>query len=79
MCSSDLSQTIHARHSFSAYDIYWNHKFVDIISTSESGRSIVDYNHFHSIEPVEQQHVKPVEQHIHRRSQEHQLTSWRPH
>ena len=74
-----LSQTSHARHSLSAHDIFWNHKFVDIISTSESGRSIVDYNHFHSIEPVEQQHVKPVEQHIHRRSQEHQLTSWRPH
>ncbi|MEM8612486.1 MAG: ion channel [Cyanobacteria bacterium P01_H01_bin.105] len=65
-----LSQTIHARHSFSAYDIYWNHKFVDIISTSDEGRSIVDYNHFHSIEPVEHNTA-------HHHAQE-QLTSWTP-
>lgn len=64
-----LSQTIHARHSFSAYDIFWDHKFVDIISTSESGHSIVDYNHFHSIEPVEH-HPVP-----HHHGQE-KLASW---
>ena len=66
-----LSQTIHARHSFSAYDIFWDHKFVDIISTSESGHSIVDYNHFHSIEPVGHH---PVPRH----QEKDQLTSWTP-
>ncbi|MBX2866081.1 MAG: ATP-sensitive inward rectifier potassium channel 10 [Leptolyngbyaceae cyanobacterium MAG.088] len=63
-----LSQTIHARHSFSAHDIYWNHKFVDIISTNAQGRSVVDYNHFHSIEPLEQTMT-------HRYDKE-QFTSW---
>ena len=48
-----LSQTIHARHAFGAYDIYWNHKFVDIISTNELGQTVIDYNHFHSIESLE--------------------------
>ncbi len=67
-----LSQTIHARHSFSAYDIYWDHKFVDIISTSDEGRSIVDYNHFHSIEPIEQLTS------AHRHGKE-QVTGWSPH
>lgn len=64
-----LSQTIHARHAFSAYEIFWNHKFVDIISTNEAGGSIIDYNHFHTIEPL-----------IHLPSPHHQnqeqLTSW---
>lgn len=63
-----LSQTIHARHSFSAHDIYWNHKFVDIISSSESGQAIIDYNHFHSIEPL-------VSVHSRRNAQEH--LSWK--
>lgn len=66
-----LSQTIHARHSFSAYDIYWNHKFVDIISTSEAGRSIIDYTHFHSIEPM-------IHKNLHHNDQE-QLAGWAPH
>ena len=63
-----LSQTIHARHAFSAHDIYWNHKFVDIISSGETGQAIIDYNHFHSIEPL-------VHAHGHRNARE-QL-SWK--
>ncbi|MEM1240301.1 MAG: ion channel [Cyanobacteria bacterium P01_H01_bin.26] len=63
-----LSQTIHARHSFSAHDIYWNHKFVDIISMSDTGRSVIDYNHFHSIEPFS----KPIARH----KEQTQLTNW---
>lgn len=65
-----LSQTIHERHAFSAYDIYWNHKFVDIISDSGEGRSVIDYNHFHSIDPI-------VSNSVHRNGQE-QLTHWIP-
>ncbi|MEM6253062.1 MAG: ion channel [Cyanobacteria bacterium P01_D01_bin.156] len=50
-----LSQTIHARHAFSDNEIHWNYKFVDIISTNQAGRLVIDYNHFHSIEPVRTQ------------------------
>ncbi|MEO1590931.1 MAG: ion channel [Cyanobacteria bacterium J06632_22] len=47
-----LSQTIHARHSFKAEKVYWHHKFVDILRTRSDGRAVIDYGHFHDIEPV---------------------------
>ncbi|MEL6136009.1 MAG: ion channel [Cyanobacteria bacterium J06626_23] len=47
-----LSQTIHARHSFKAEEVYWDHKFADILLTRPDGRAVIDYGHFHSIEPV---------------------------
>lgn len=47
-----LSQTIHARHSFSADDLFWDHKFTDIVTVSPDGRRTIDYNHFDAIEPL---------------------------
>ncbi|NEP20301.1 MAG: ATP-sensitive inward rectifier potassium channel 10 [Leptolyngbya sp. SIO4C1] len=47
-----LSQTIHARHSFNDCDIFWNHKFSDILLTAPDGRRVIDYNHFHAIETL---------------------------
>ncbi|MEO0869194.1 MAG: ion channel, partial [Cyanobacteria bacterium J06642_11] len=67
-----LSQPIHARHSFCDYDIYWNHKFIDIISTNDMGRSVIDYNHFHSIEPLKIQSGN-----YHHGSEK--ITSWKAH
>ncbi|MEO0539371.1 MAG: ion channel [Cyanobacteria bacterium P01_A01_bin.105] len=47
-----LSQTIHSRHLFQAADVFWNHKFVDILRTRSDGRAVIDYGHFNDIEPV---------------------------
>lgn len=47
-----LAQTIHARHTFEAKDIYWDHRFDDILLTSAQGRRIIDFNRFHQIHPI---------------------------
>lgn len=46
-----LSQTIHARHSFIADEIRWNHRFVDIIGWAPDGRRAIDFRNFDRIEP----------------------------
>ncbi|MDJ0733050.1 MAG: ion channel [Nostocaceae cyanobacterium] len=48
-----LSQTIHARHSFIAEEILWNHRFVDILSRTRDGRRSIDYSHFHDVMPID--------------------------
>jgi inward rectifier potassium channel len=48
-----LSQTIHARHSFRASEVFWNHKFADILFTRPDGQRVIDYSHFHSVEPIQ--------------------------
>jgi inward rectifier potassium channel len=47
-----LAQTIHARHTFSADDIHWNHRFADILLTRANGRRVIDFNKFNMIHPV---------------------------
>lgn len=47
-----LVQTIHARHTFTAEDIYWNYRFADILLTNKQGRRIIDFNQFHLIHPI---------------------------
>jgi inward rectifier potassium channel len=46
-----LADRIYARHSYSADDIVWDHKFVDVIS-NENGRRVVDLTRFHDTEPL---------------------------
>ncbi|MBL6854513.1 MAG: ATP-sensitive inward rectifier potassium channel 10 [Alphaproteobacteria bacterium] len=46
-----LADRIYARHSYSAEDIVWDHKFVDVIS-SHNGRRVVDLTRFHDTEPL---------------------------
>ncbi len=48
-----LAQTIHARHTFNASDIYWNHRFADILLIGSHGRRVIDFNQFNVIHPVE--------------------------
>ena len=48
-----VSQTIHARHSFTAREILWNMRFVDIFSRAPDGRRLIDYTRFHDVVPVE--------------------------
>jgi inward rectifier potassium channel len=47
-----LADRVYARHSYSADDIVWDHKFVDVISTNDHGRRVVDLTRFHDTEPL---------------------------
>jgi len=47
-----LADRIYARHSYSADDIVWDHKFVDVLSFTEQGRRVVDLTRFHDTEPL---------------------------
>lgn len=42
-----LAQPVHARHGYRAGDILTQARFVDILSTDERGRRIIDYSRFH--------------------------------
>ncbi len=44
-----FSQTVHARHSYTADEIVWDARFVDILSRLPDGRRRVDYTHFHDV------------------------------
>lgn len=46
-----ISQTIHARHSFVADEILWDHRFEDILGWQGSRRAI-DYRRFDNVIPV---------------------------
>lgn len=47
-----VSQTIHARHGFAAWEILWDMRFVDIFSRTPDGRRCIDYTRFHEVTPV---------------------------
>ena len=47
-----LADRVYARHSYSVDDIVWGHKFVDVISTNEHGRRVVDLTKFHDTQPL---------------------------
>ena len=47
-----LADRVYARHSYSAHDIVWGHKFVDVLSRDERGRRVVDLTRFHDTLPV---------------------------
>ncbi|MBD6616620.1 ATP-sensitive inward rectifier potassium channel 10 [Komarekiella sp. 'clone 1'] len=48
-----VAQVVHARHHYSANDILWNYRFVDIIHYTGEGHRYIDYNHFHDILPLD--------------------------
>ena len=43
-------QRVHARHSYSAAEIAWGKKFVDVLSIRPDGRRVIDYRLFHEVE-----------------------------
>lgn len=47
-----LSQSIHARISYAAEDIRWNHRFADIFGSMPDGRRSIDFRRFHDSNPV---------------------------
>jgi inward rectifier potassium channel len=47
------AQTIHARHMYRPSHVLFARRFVDVVSTLEDGRLLVDYERFHETEPDE--------------------------
>ncbi len=45
-------QTVHARHTWSAADTRFAHRFVDILVVLPDGRRAIDYTRFHDVESV---------------------------
>ena len=54
-----FSQTVHARHTYSAGDIQWDRRFVDILGRAEDGRRRIDYRRFHDTVAVERAAAAP--------------------
>ena len=44
-----FAQTIHARTSYTADQVIWNRRLVDIFTRLDDGRWLIDYTHFHDI------------------------------
>lgn len=47
-----LADRVYARHSYSADEIVWGRKFVDVLSTNAQGRRVVDLTRFHDTEAM---------------------------
>jgi inward rectifier potassium channel len=45
------AQRLYARQIYSAGDIRWQHRYVDITSISADGRLVLDYSRFHDVTP----------------------------
>ena len=52
------SQTMQARHMWSCDQIFWQHRFVDIMS-EQDGVSHIDYSHFDEIVPLDAAPIHP--------------------
>lgn len=52
----NLSQTIHARHSFVADEILWNHRFLDVLGWTRGGKRAINFNNFDKVCPLEAEH-----------------------
>jgi inward rectifier potassium channel len=48
-----LNQMVHARFSYSAEEILWDRRFVDILARLDDGRRLIDLTRFHDTEPAE--------------------------
>jgi inward rectifier potassium channel len=47
-----VAYTITARQSYSAQEILWNHRFVDMLTVEPNGDRYLDYQYFHSVSPI---------------------------
>lgn len=47
-----LSQTVHARHVYTADQIAWNSRHADVMSRRPDGTQVIDYRRFHETEPL---------------------------
>jgi inward rectifier potassium channel len=47
-----IAQRVHARTSYLPDEIFWGHRFVDVIGWTEDGRRVIDYRRFHDTVPL---------------------------
>ena len=47
-----VSQTVHSRYTYKGEDIYWNARFVDVLSWNDAGNPLIDYEHFHDVRTI---------------------------
>lgn len=47
------AQAVHARTSYLAHEVLWNHRFTDVFTQTEDGRLAIDYRLFHDTEPIQ--------------------------
>jgi inward rectifier potassium channel len=48
-----ISRTVHARTSYLAHEVLWNHRFADVFMQTEDGQLAIDYRRFHNTEPIQ--------------------------
>ena len=48
-----ISQPVHARTSYLAHEVLWDHRFVDVFTQTKDGRLAIDYRRFHDTEPLQ--------------------------
>jgi inward rectifier potassium channel len=49
-----LLQPVHARTSYLAHEVRWDHRFADLFIETPDGRLAIDYRRFHEVEPIAQ-------------------------
>jgi inward rectifier potassium channel len=49
------SQIVHARTSYLAHEIMWDHRFADVFTQTADGRLAIDYRRFHDTGPIQSQ------------------------
>jgi inward rectifier potassium channel len=47
-----IAQPVHARTSYLAGEILWDHRFTDLFGWTEDGRRVIDYRRFHDTIPL---------------------------
>lgn len=48
------SQSMLARYQWGIKDVRWNHRYVDLVRRNSDGVSVIDYNVFHDVLPLEE-------------------------
>ena len=55
------AQEVQSRHTYKVSDIRWNHRYVDILETTESGNPLLNYARLHDVEPVIAEVITDIE------------------
>jgi inward rectifier potassium channel len=48
-----MLQGVHARTSYLAHEVLWDHRFADVFTQTKDGRLAIDYRRFHETEPIQ--------------------------
>ncbi|MGA8757846.1 MAG: ATP-sensitive potassium channel protein, partial [Stellaceae bacterium] len=55
-----MSQPVHARTSYLAHEVVWDHRFVVVFTQTKDGRLAIDYRRFHDTEPLHPAMPNPI-------------------